>query len=44
MLIKFDKLKNSNSYKSNKQKKSLFLKEIIKLNNYHKKTQNYMQI
>lgn len=37
MLIKFDKLKNSNSYKSNKQKKSLFLKEIIKLNNYHKK-------
>ena len=37
MLIKFDKLKSFNSYKSSKQKKILFFKEILKLNNYHKK-------
>jgi len=37
MLAKFDKFKNLDSYKSSKEKKRLFFKEIVKLNNYHKK-------
>ena len=37
MLIKLDKFTNLNSYKTSLQQKDLFLKEILKLNNYHKK-------
>lgn len=35
MLIKFDKYKNINSYNIGNFKKKFFLKEILRLNNYH---------
>ncbi len=37
MLIKLDKFKKLNSYKTSFKQKSLFFEEIVKLNNYHKK-------
>ena len=37
MLIRLDKFTDLNSYKTSLQQKDLFLKEILKLNNYHKK-------
>ena len=37
MLIRLDKLKNLNSYQTSKKNKKFFFREILKLNNYHKK-------
>ena len=37
MLIRLDKFSNLNSYKTSLKQKDLFLKEILKLNNFHKK-------
>lgn len=37
MLIKLDKFKKLNSYKTSFKQKSLFFEEIVKLNKYHKK-------
>lgn len=45
MLIKFDKFKSINSYNAINFKKNFFLKEILKLNNYHiKKSKIYADI